>query len=153
MENKDKKYKLMPNLIPDGCWYSNLRSNLPKSVWAAIRKKAYENSDGYCAICGAKLDKYEAHEDWSYNENTNVQKLERVIAICPDCHSVIHIGRTQLKGNEDMAIEHFCKVNNCSYADYRRVLGEANARHRRLNEVDEWMLDVRVIADMMSDKN
>lgn len=148
MIDKDLRYKLKPELVPDSCWYSNLRSNLPKEVWQRIRRKAYENSGGYCAVCGAKLGRFEAHEVWSYDIKTKVQKLEKVIAICPDCHSVIHIGRTQLKGDEDRAIAHFCKVNGCRYADYRKVLGEANLRHEKLNKVDGWMIDVRVIADM-----
>lgn len=69
-------------------------------------------------------------------------KLEDVIAVCHTCHSVIHIGRTQLTGEEDKAIEQFMRVNKCSYADYRKALGEANARHRKLNEIPEWNLDI-----------
>ena len=33
--------KLNFELVPDSCWYSNLRSQLPKEVWDRIRKKAY----------------------------------------------------------------------------------------------------------------
>jgi hypothetical protein len=34
------------------------------------------------------------------------------------------------------------KVNACSYADYRKALGEANEEHKRRNEVSEWKLDL-----------
>ena len=34
------------------------------------------------------------------------------------------------------------KVNNCSYAEYRKALGEANEAHRRRNLVLEWKLDL-----------
>ena len=93
-------------------------------------------------ICGNKTDRLEAHERWSYNEKTQTQKLEDIVAVCSDCHSVIHIGRTQLKGNEERAEEHYMKVNNCSYAEYRKNLGKANELHRRLNLVPEWKLDL-----------
>lgn len=135
-------YKLNFELVPDGCWYSNLRSELPKKLWDIVRKDAYARANGKCMICGRPAKRLEAHEKWSYNEKTATQKLEDVIAVCHTCHSVIHIGRTQLLGEEDKAIAQFMRVNKCSYADYIKALGEANARHRKLNEIPEWKLDI-----------
>lgn len=136
------EYKLNFELVPDGCWYSNLRSELPKKLWDIVRKDAYARANGKCMICGRPAKRLEAHEKWSYDEKTATQKLEDVIAVCHTCHSVIHIGRTQLMGEEDKAIAQFIRVNKCSYADYRKALGEANARHRKLNEIHEWNLDI-----------
>lgn len=136
------EYKLNFELVPDGCWYSNLRSELPKKLWDIVRKDAYAWANGKCMICGRPAKRLEAHERWSYDEKTATQKLEDVIAVCHTCHSVIHIGRTQLTGEEDKAIEQFMRVNKCSYADYRKALGEANARHRKLNEIPAWNLDI-----------
>ena len=146
MIKEDNDFKLMPSPVPDSCWYSNLRAHLPTKVWDLIRKDAYAKTNGRCMICNRPVKRLEAHEDWSYDEVNHIQKLERVVAICHSCHSVIHIGRTQLLGDEDKAIAHFCKVNECSYSDYRRALGIANEKHRRLNEVSEWKLEVSVIA-------
>ena len=136
------EYKLNFELVPDGCWYSNLRSELPKKLWDIVRKDADAPANGKCMICGRPAKRLEAHEKWSYDEKTATQKLEDVIAVCHTCHSVIHIGRTQLMGEEDKAIAQFIRVNKCSYADYRKALGEANARHRKLNEIHEWNLDI-----------
>lgn len=99
-------------------------------------------------ICGAE-GRLEAHERWSYDERNAVQKLEDVIAVCRKCHAVIHIGRTQLTGGEREAEAHFMKVNGCSYADYRRALGEANEAHRRRNRVGEWKLDLSVLKELL----
>lgn len=96
-------------------------------------------------ICGAPVRRLEAHERWSYDEANAVQKLEDVVAVCHACHEVIHIGRTQLDGREREASEHFMKVNGCSYAEYKRALGEANADHRRRNAIPEWKLDISVL--------
>lgn len=139
--------KLNFELVPDGCWYSNLRSILSKSDWEIIKSAVRKKAEGKCSICGVKSKVLHAHEVWSYDEKNAVQKLEKVIAVCPDCHSVIHIGFTQLKGDEKLAEEHFMKVNGCSYAEYRQALGKANEEHKRRNKVSEWALDLSWLKD------
>ena len=136
------KYKLNFELVPDGCWGSNLRSILTKEQWDFLRKDAVGRSDGKCAICGKKTNRLDAHERWEYDIKEATQKLTDIIAVCKDCHSVIHIGFTQLKGNEERAEKHFMEVNECSYAQYRKALSEANELHRKRNEVSEWKLDL-----------
>ena len=136
------EYKLNFELVPDGCWYSNLRSLLSKAQWDYIRADARERAGDKCAICGRKTARLEAHERWSYDQEKRVHKLEDVIAVCKDCHAVIHIGRTQLKGDEERAEKHFMKVNDCSYAEYRKALGEANKLHQIRNKIGEWSLDL-----------
>ena len=134
--------KLEFELVPDSCWYSNLRSILTPKQWDIVRKEAYGRAKGKCMICGVPTTRLEAHERWSYDEENAVQKLNDVVAICKSCHEVIHIGRTQLMGNEERACAHFMKVNNCSYAEYRKALGEANGLHARRNKIAEWNLDL-----------
>lgn len=146
---EEKKYKLMMCPVPDSCWYSNLRTVLPKRIWDVIRKDAYARAEGKCMICGRKATRLEAHEDWRYDEENCIQRLENVLALCHDCHSVIHIGRTQLMGDEDRAIAHFCKVNGCGYSDYIKALSSANEYHRRLNEVPEWKLDASFVTEVL----
>lgn len=152
MFKDEKDFKLMPSPVPDSCWYSNLRTHLPAKIWDLIRRDAYARANGRCMICGRPVKRLEAHENWVYDEENQIQKLAEVVAICHSCHSVIHIGRTQLIGEEEKAIKHFCKVNACSYSDYRRALGIANEKHQRLNRVPEWKLDVSVIAEYFLNK-
>ena len=140
--------KLDFELVPDSCWYSNLRSELPKEVWDRIRKKAYARAGGKCMLCGAPSPRLEAHEQWEYDDETCVQKLKNVVAVCRACHEVIHIGRTQLSGREREASEHFMKVNGCTYAEYRKALGEANEKHRERSR-KEWKLDVSALPEFM----
>ncbi len=129
-------------LVPDSCWYSNLRTILKPTEWQIVRRDALSRANGHCMICGKKTTRLEAHERWAYDEKTCTQILTDVVAICHDCHQVIHIGRTQLMGDINRAIDHFQKVNNCSYSDYIKALGEANKLHQRLSKVDEWKLDL-----------
>lgn len=134
--------KLNFELVPDSCWYSNLRSILSPAQWDMIRKDAYARAGGKCMICGAPTRRLEAHERWEYDENNAVQKLADVVAVCHSCHEVIHIGRTSLLGGEERACAHFMKVNGCTYSEYRKALGEANENHRRRNKIPEWKLDL-----------
>ncbi len=137
-----KDFKLNFELVPDSCWYSNLRSILSAKQWDFLKKDAKERSEGKCAICGRKTNRLEAHERWEYDEENCVQILSDIVAVCHDCHGVIHIGRTQLMGNIERAENHFMKVNGCSYAEYISSLGKANEKHRRLNQISEWKLDL-----------
>lgn len=143
--------KLQFELVPDSCWYSNLRTILPKKAWDIVRKDAVDRANGKCAICGRPVKRLEGHERWSYDEENAVQKLEDVIAVCHDCHSVIHIGRTQLVGDIERAEKHFMKVNKCSYADYISALGKANEDHQRRNLIPEWKLDLTYLKKFTND--
>lgn len=134
--------KLDFEMVPDGCWYSNLRSILSPAQWDFIRKDAYARAGGKCMICGKKTARLEAHEKWSYDEEKHVQKLSDVVAVCHACHEVIHIGRTSVTGGEERAAAHFMEVNGCTYAEYRKALGEATKEHIRRNKIAEWSLDL-----------
>lgn len=135
-----KRYKLDFQLVPDGCWHTNLRSALPQEVWDRLRRAAYARAGGRCSICGAR-GRLEAHEVWSYDDTAHIQKLEDVIAVCPACHAVIHIGRTALLGKEPQAQEHFMKVNGCTQSEYHAALGEANRVHAERSR-HEWLTDI-----------
>ncbi len=143
------EYKLNFELVPDGCWRSNLRTILSNEQWEFLKKYAREKANGKCCICGKKTSVLHAHERWSYDEENAVQKLEDIISVCPDCHSVIHIGYTQIKGDEERAEKHFMKINECSYAEYRKALGEANDVHKRRNKIDEWKLDLTYLVNLL----
>ena len=136
----DRKLKF--ELVPDGCWYSNLRTILPKKAWDFLKADAKQRANGKCMICGKKTDKLEAHERWSYDKENGIQKLEEIVAVCKDCHSAIHIGRTQLVGNVERAENHYIKVNGITYAEMIKDLGKANEEHRELNKVSEWKMDL-----------
>ena len=137
-----KKYKLNFELVPDACWNSNLRSVLRPKDWDTVRQDAYARANGKCMICNRSVKRLEAHEVWEYDEKGGIQKLSDVIAVCHNCHSVIHIGRTQLLGDEEKAARWFMYVNKCTYTDYIHALNEANLIHIRRNLVPEWQLDV-----------
>lgn len=142
MESKERIYRLNFELVPDSCWYSNLRSILSPAQWDFVRKDAYARAGGRCMICGRPVRRLEAHERWEYDEANGVQKLADVVALCHRCHETVHIGRAQLTGRGQEAEDWFMKVNGVSYAELRAALGKANDDHRRRNQIPEWKLDL-----------
>ena len=136
-----KKYKLDFEMVPEECWYANLRSILTPSDWDKVRKDAYRRAGGKCRICGKGNTRLEAHEKWSYDEERRLQKLEDVLALCKECHEVKHISRTQLMGRGVEAMEHFQKVNGCSQMDFHEALQEANEEYKKRNRSEEWVTD------------
>ena len=137
-----KEYKLTFELVPEECWYSNLRRILKPAQWDIVRKDAYARARGKCMICGRYTRRLEAHEKWSYDEERAVQKLETVVALCHNCHEVKHISRTQLVGRGAEAMEWFMKVNACSQMEYHAALGKANEEYLRRNRVEGWTTDI-----------
>ena len=73
----EKEYKLNFELVPDGCWYSNLRSILSKRQWDFLKSEARERAGGKCMICGKKTDKLDAHERWSYDAEKQMHEAGR----------------------------------------------------------------------------
>ncbi len=138
MQEKSKKLEI--ELVPDNCWYLNLRTALPKKLWDAIRLDAKKRAGYKCAICGKKTTSLEAHEKWSYDEKKGIQKLEDVLSLCHDCHSAIHMERTALYGDIERAEDHYIKVNNCTYAEMKQDRKKANEIHGKRNKI-EWQTD------------
>lgn len=139
-------YKLNFELIPDGCWKVNLRTALPKEVWERLRRAAYARAGGKCAVCGAR-GRLEAHEVWEYDDEKHIQRLKDIVALCPACHAVVHIGRTALLGKEGEAQAHFCKVNGCTQSEYHAALGEANRIHAERSR-HEWVTDIGALKNL-----
>lgn len=148
----EEKRKLQIELVPDGCWHSNLRYFLSPKEWEFIKQYTKQRFNNTCQICGKQTKFLDAHEVWSYDEKKGVQKLEDVICVCKDCHSAIHIDFTALKGNLVNAEDHYMKVNNCSYAEYKDDLNKAHARHKELNKVGEWKTDLKWLLRFTDDK-
>lgn len=141
--------KLTVELVPQTCWFSNVRSAVSPAQWDFIRKQVYSAAYDTCEICGGVGDKHpvECHEVWNYDDENHIQKLERMIALCPDCHSVKHFGFTSMYRDVDRAVDHFRKVNQM------KKLKKVNAYFVEVFKVwterskFEWKLDISALTD------
>ena len=128
-----------------------MRTVLPKEQWDYIKAEVKRRAGGRCEICGKRTAFTDAHECWEYDEENGVQKLKGIIAVCKDCHAVIHYGRTSLKGDPIRAEEQYMKVNGATYAEFRAALKKANEEHIRRNRVAEWKLDLSYLLEFCNE--
>jgi len=77
------------NLLVFKCPQRSRFSNLVRDM-STDGKKA-ENLCETCGGCGPQYP-VECHEIWNYDDTRLIQKLDGLIALCPDCHEVKHIG-------------------------------------------------------------
>ena len=135
--------KLVPDLVPESCFFKNVRSEVSRSVWDKLRRTVYAAAGNRCEVCKGKGHKHpvEAHEVWEYDEKTGVQKLLKLEALCPACHEVKHIGLAEIRGRRDAAIKHMCKVNKITKAKAESVVADAFHVWAKRSQRD-WKLDV-----------
>lgn len=110
--------KLTIELVPQTCWYSNVRSEVSAQIWELLKKRVYQKANYRCEICSGKGDRHpvECHEIWDYDDKQRVQTLTGLTALCPACHECKHIGYATIQGRGDIAATHIAKVNNWSPA-------------------------------------
>lgn len=121
-------------LIPRTTWEDNVRSRFTKSRWDALRKAQYQRANYQCEICGESgLNQgyaypVECHEVWEFDDQQHIQKLVRLIALCPGCHQVQHAGReAAVKGSSGLekVIRRLRKVNGWTAKEAQRHLQKA----------------------------
>jgi 5-methylcytosine-specific restriction endonuclease McrA len=142
--------KLKVELVPKTCFYSNVRTLLPKKYWDQLRKESYEKANHKCEICGdtGKNQGYrhnvECHEIWEYDDVFKVQILNGLISLCPKCHQVKHFGRTSAIGKQPEAFKHLEKVNNWNHRDCVNHLKETMAQWLDRSKY-KWHIDLSLL--------
>lgn len=147
--------KLTVELVPRSLWGINLRSELPKSKWDKLRKATYKKANFVCEICGGVGRKWpvECHEIWHYDDENKVQRLDGLIALCPPCHQVKHLGRSlgipQLKY---ATLAHLGNVNCLTEADLEYYLNHVFGKWRVRSE-SKWTQDLSKLDQLLEDVN
>jgi hypothetical protein len=137
--------RLIIELVPETCWYSNLRDVLPRDVWDRLRREVYRSSGYRCGICGAR-GQLHCHEVWRYDDAAHIQHLEGFRALCPRCHHVKHIGLAAKLASEgrldyEAVVAHFMRVNGCTRDVFQRHYRAAMAQWRERSRY-EWQTDL-----------
>lgn len=102
--------KILIELVPKTCFYSNVRSSVSSADWDIIRKDAYKRYNWSCSVCHCK-GRMEAHEIWHYDDVNHIQKLHDVVAVCNGCHMLYHLGFASVKGKLPQAMTRLAKLN------------------------------------------
>jgi len=124
IENQFSNLKLRANLVPKQCYKVNLRNILSKKDWDIIRTAVYERDENECTICKRDNIPLHAHEDWIYDYEKGIQKLNKIISLCESCHENIHLGQSgNLSDDSRKRIrEHWCKINDQNEEAFKKYL-------------------------------
>ena len=135
--------KLTIELVPETCWYSNLREQIKSTDWKRI--SAETRSAGMCAVCGVSGVRLACHERWEYDDQRGIQRLRGFVALCDSCHAVKHIGHTGVvavrAGRPELledAIGHFMRVNRVDLEAFNAHKTEAFAVWRQRSARCRW---------------
>lgn len=138
--------RLIIELVPETCWFTNVRSNVSRQTWDKIRKQAYQDADYKCQVCEAR-GRLECHEVWHYDDANKMQILKGFVALCSACHEVKHIGLAGVRGRRKQAEKHLATVNEWTARQVSDYIADAFSAWRRRSSYD-WQLDISLIKDM-----
>ncbi len=142
--------KLTIELVPETCWYSNVRSEVTPKVWKILKRLTFQKANDCCEICGGKGSRHpvECHEVWDYNDVQHLQTLVRLIALCPACHECKHIGLACARGRGDIAIAHLARVNRWSINRTNNYI-EHSAQVWQTRSQFQWTLNISSLEALM----
>ena len=143
---------LTVELIPSTSWFTNVRSLLPEEEWDLVRRAVYRRARYRCEVCDGRgggpegpNHPVECHEVWTYDDEHHVQRLEGLVALCPACHRVKHLGLASVNGRYDEALQHLASVNGWPLPEAERYARSAFARWEERSQ-HPWKVDVGVLA-------
>lgn len=133
---------LLPDMLPSSTWEANLRTLLSADEWDRLRKFCYQAAGHRCVACGSRGEPHvEAHEAWSFDEKTGVQKLKGLLCLCPTCHKAKHLGFANRIGRLAQVYERLCWLNDWTRDELNTALRDVQARQEKLS-LREWSLDI-----------
>lgn len=127
-----------------------------KFQWDRARRSCYQRAGYVCEICDNVGPNHpvECHEHWEW-EPTGIQRLTKLIALCPMCHHAVHIGHSMMSttvmhdifvmGEKYIElIQHMAKVNGVSMDEVRKRLKWHRERYI-LHNNDQWKVNVDLV--------
>lgn len=143
-----KKLLLDIELVPATAWYNNVRAIVTKKQWDKIKSSVYAHAYYLCEICGGQGPKHpvECHEVWLYDDKKCIQTLDRMIALCPNCHQVKHFGLAEIQNKRDKALKHFMKINNLTKIVAEKHIKNAFEKWAERSK-KPWLTDISKLSD------
>lgn len=135
-------------LVPSTSWTNNVRAIVTKTQWDKIKSAVAAKAYNLCEICGGVGPKHpvECHEVWAYDDKKCTQVLERMIALCPGCHQVKHMGYAQVSGKFEQAFNHFKKVNKLEKTVASKLISDAFVKWAERSKKN-WIVDISHLSE------
>lgn len=137
------------DLVPQKSWGKSLSrlARAPgsgfRSTWDKVRDRELERCGYKCEICGALGQKGDlfCHEKWVYDQSNCTQRLTGYEVVCKDCNLILHMGRTQVIGLVEKAVNHFHNVTGLEKEVLSKAVSEA-ALEWRMRSAYSWKIDI-----------
>lgn len=138
---------LTVELVPSSCWFSNVRTVVSAADWDKCKDFVRARSGSLCEVCGGRGRRWpvECHEVWRYDLPTEVQHLDGLVALCPDCHGVKHFGYSQSQGKGAALMLHLARVNRWDLDRCEKYLESCFMLWHARNQV-HWELDISYLS-------
>jgi hypothetical protein len=135
--------KLTIELVPETSWFTNLRSMFSRADWDVLRRYIYKTAGYKCEICNGVGNKHpvECHEVWNYDDKKHKQTLIDLIALCPRCHEVKHIGLARVRGRNEYAERHLASINKWNSVQTQEYIDKAFSKWELRSQYD-WKVDI-----------
>lgn len=87
-------------VMPSTCKITNLRNYVSQDQWQFLQTETFNKAGHHCEICGGvgKIHPVECHEIWHFDDENAIQRLEGLVALCPNCHEAKHYPLMQARG-------------------------------------------------------
>lgn len=157
----------------------NLWTLFDKATWDHVRTTSYARAGHRCMLCGEQAPRptdggsprrgpVDAHEVWSWSMpdddpslGVGIQRLERIMTLCPACHACFHAANATTRARRDARYEEAAAfirgrqmdINGMSEEDLDRHLARSADDWNRTRGVDRWIVDLSHLAaqDYMAD--
>lgn len=133
--------------LPPTVWGSNVRALAERSpergVWDRLRFATGDAAGNRCEACGVESStpggrprRPDCHERWVFDLTgpVPVQRLDRLVALCPGCHEVQHLGRATTLGRRPVVLATLMRVNRWERIDAVADIIRADYRFRLVAE-------------------
>ena len=137
------------DLVPQSCWFTNVRSGVAAADWDRVRRMVYRRAGDRCEACGRARDqaagvRMEAHERWYFDDARGIQVLRRLICLCGSCHGTTHFGLANVQGRAAEALGHLIAVTGTSRELAEAHVDEAFALWQQ-RSARTWDLDLSIL--------
>jgi hypothetical protein len=150
--------RLTAELLPETLRGSDQRKLISDADWERLSRLVFARARGRCEWCTARCltpdgrpQQPHCHELWTFTHRRgrHVQRLDRLIALCSDCHRVRHCGLAELNGEYNSLVQHLRRVNEWTTAQAVEELERAANAHEHRYLV-EWDVDLSLLAEFIT---
>ena len=150
-ENRDcGPHALCIYFAPKSCWCRNIRYAIDPNDRERVETFVFTRAKHCCELCkvctkqGSPLV-LQARWDYDVSDNSHVQRLVRLMAVCSECHDVTHFGKSSMNGKKDQALNHLKKVNRMTDTEVKEHV-DASFHKRREMDLYTWKLDLSLLS-------